>query len=497
MTRREPETSRPPERKAAAGHCWLVCVAVFAACVQGGYYFLRPDTPRSPDEQEYAALAVSLAEEGRLVLPQGPTSEGRAQTGDVAKRMPLYPALLSLIYRTQLPTLWINAALMMQTFLAWCNTLLVALIAAHLADARAGALAGILAALYAPLLFLQMSVLTETVVIFLLLSAILLYLSAGLHVRSAACLAGLAGVSGLLGLAALTRANALVLIVPFAVDAALRKSGAARRAARVAIVIVPALACAVGWGIRNQRAVGAFTLSTTGGLNFYLGHSAAFADNAGLDHADYNIAARLRAADPDLTEAGVDRLLFNRGLVFARENPGTTATNCLRKLGVWLRPLIPSSGPMTPMLALAFIAVVGWRRFRQGQLRHKRLAVYRIALYGAPLLAIYWLFQITAFVLLDIPGVPAPLPLATPLYVLSLGIPALLFLRSEPRSRGLFAGLIASQLLVAMVFIPLVRIRWTIDALLIIAIAVGISNLARWLRGGVSPIGCHNDADRA
>ncbi len=468
-----------------SGHRWLVGVAIFAACTQGGYYFLRPDTPLSPDELEYAALAVSVAEDDRLALPPGATPDGGELPGDVAKRMPLYPVLLSLIYRTQPSTLWINAALMMQTFLAWCNTLLIALIAARLADDRAGILAGILASLYAPLLFLQMSLLTETLLVFLLLSAILLYVIAGLRGRSAvARLAALAGVSGLLGLAVLTRANAVVLLVPFAIDTVLRRGGATSRAVRVAIILVPALACAAGWGLRNQRAVGAFTLSTTGGLNFYLGHSAAYADNPGLDRADYNAAARLRAADPNLGEAAADRLLLERGLAFARENPSTTAMNGLRKLGVWLRPLIPSSGPMTPTLALAFVAIVGWRRFRQGRFRHRRLAVYRIALFAAPLLELYWLFQVTAFTLLEIPGVPAPLPLATPLYILSLGIPALVFLRTESRVRGLLAGVIASQLLVAIVFIPLVRIRWTVDAMLIIALAIGVANLCRWLHAG-------------
>lgn len=464
-------------------HRWLVIVAVFAACVQGGYYFFLPGIPRSPDEQEYAALAVSLAEEGRLALPEGPpTPDGRAQAGDVAKRMPLYPALLSWVYQTQPPTLWINAALMMQTFLAWCNTLLFALIGARLADDRAGMLAGILGALYGPLLFLQMSLLTETLVVFLLLAAIFVYSLAGLRARSAVRLAGLAGVSALLGLAVLTRANALVLIVPFAVDTALREGGLMRRAARVAAVLVPAVACAIGWGLRNQRAVGSFTLSTTGGLNFYLGNGPGYADNPGLDRADYNFAARLRRADPNLTESGVDRLLLERGVAFVRENPGETAMNCLRKVGVWLRPVIPSHGPVTPTLALSVIAIVGWRRFRQGRFAGTRLATYRVALYGTPLLAMYWLFRVTAFAVLDIPGEPAPLPLATPLYVLSLGIPALVFLRTRPPLRGLLAGLFACQLLVAVVFIPLVRIRWTVDALLIIAIAVGVSNLCRWLR---------------
>jgi hypothetical protein len=65
-----------------------------------------------------------------------------------------------------------------------------------------------------------------------------------------------------------------------------------------------------------------------------------------------------------------------------------------------------------------------------------------------------------------------------------LGLIALALLRSRPRVRGLLAGLFVSQLIVAVVFIPIERIRWTVDGILILAIAVGLSNLCEWLRAG-------------
>jgi hypothetical protein len=51
---------------------------------------------------------------------------------------------------------------------------------------------------------------------------------------------------------------------------------------------------------------------------------------------------------------------------------------------------------------------------------------------------------------------------------------------------GLIALLVASQWIVAVVFIPLERLRWTIDGLLIVALAVGVSRLGDRLTLGIA-----------
>jgi hypothetical protein len=54
----------------------------------------------------------------------------------------------------------------------------------------------------------------------------------------------------------------------------------------------------------------------------------------------------------------------------------------------------------------------------------------------------------------------------------------LLFLRTRPGIRGLMIGLFACQWAVAVAFIPLSRIRWVVDPVLIVAVGVGFSHLA-------------------
>ncbi|MFQ5495856.1 MAG: hypothetical protein ACE5EX_10800, partial [Phycisphaerae bacterium] len=293
-----------------------------------------------------------------------------------------------------------------------------------------------------------------------------------------------AGVSLLLGLAILTRPNALLLLIPFAVHAAVR-SRPGCRAARAVLLLVPALCCAGVWGLRNQQRLGTFTLATVGGLNWYLGHNPDYAANPGLDRADYAAANRLRARHPEMNEAEIDRLLFQTGVDFIRRHPWQTIVDCFRKVGVWFTPRVPAYGPTVPLIAACALAAAGWREWRAGRMCARRLALQRAALAAILALAGLWMFQIIAFRRgrLDI----APLPFTTPLYVLSMGIPALLFLRTQFAVRGLFVGLIASQLCVAVAFIPLSRLRWSIDPLLIIALAVGVDRLCHWLAAGGQP----------
>ena len=449
---------------------WLIFVCMLAGLVHGGYFLIHDDPQLEPDEIEYIQLSRYLADNSTLALP----------SGEVAKRMPLYPALMSLIYRTQPADVWPNAVMALQSFIAWCSTIMIALVAYRSADGRAGGLAGIITALYVPFAYLQMSFLTETLLIFLFSASLLLYVTFGLKPNSSIRRpAALLGVSFLLGLAILTRANALLLLPPFVVDTVFRSGSVTQRTSRVAFLVIPALACASVWAARNHREVGAFTLSTVGGLNFYLGHNPDYAADPGLDRLDYGIADRLRT-ERNLTERQTDKFLFDRGFDFIRNHPGETILNSFKKISAWFSPRVPVYGPTVPMLILVVLAAAGWSRWRDGALIDRRLALFRIAVVGAPLLAVFWLFQTLSYLNRHLDSVP--LPFTSPLYVLSIGVPALLFLRSRLRIKGLLIGLVAGQLVVAIAFIPLSRLRWTVDGLLIIAIAIGVSNLCRWLQ---------------
>ena len=430
--------------------------------MHGLFFFVRPETPLSPDEREYIALGIHLAESGELRLP----------TGEAAKRMPLYPAFIAAVYRWQGAEVWDNTVLMIQTLLAWCTTIIIALTAERLADGRAAWMAGTVAAFYSPFHFLHMSFLTETLLIFLLSLALLLYIAVGIQARSVAGRwVGLIGVSLLIGLGALTRANALLFLVPFAADAAWRAGAARRRAIRAVFVLLPAVAFVFWWGARNSRTIGAFTLSTSGGLNFYLGHNAHYAHDTGLGgETDYQAFDRLRREE-NLAEVEADQRLYDDGFAFITTNPWQTMLNTFQKTAVWMRTTLPQSGPLTLVLGLGAVVAGGWCRRRRGDLVDSRRSAYVVAMVSLVALFTWWVI-----VILD-----AKVPLTTPLYVVPIGLIALLLLRSRPNVRGLLIGLFASQLAVAVVFIPLTRLRWAVDGILIVAIGVGVSRLCRRL----------------
>ncbi len=478
--------SKPVER-------WLIFVFLFAALTHGTWAFVHPDpgaaTPqssvdandgddaaappaepravrgRSPDEREYVELAISLAEQGELRLP----------TGDVAKRAPLYPAMLSLIYQTQPRDYWHNAIILLQAFLAWCNTIGIAYIAFKLRNSTAGVLAGIISALYAPFLYLETLYLTETLVISLFISSILIHIFVVLAEGSAMRrTAGMAGVSILVGLMALARADAVLLIIPFALHATFSTSRRHERAARIAAALVPVVLIAGAWCWRNQNEIGRFTLSTTAGLNLHLGNNPDYAKNPGLAHADYAAFDRLRAEG--LSEVEADRRLFEMGRRFIFEHTGESAMNGLRKIRVWFTPTIESFGPLLLVIAGGFICISAWRDPRRRGEGPNRNVERWLATAALALAAAAYVVHVATSTRI--------LPFVSPTHVLALGLPSLVLMRSRPPVRGLFIGIFLTQMAVAVTFIPISRLRWTMDALLIIALAVAVSRVCTRLNPG-------------
>ena len=461
----EPRAASPPsEDIKAAPKRWLIFVCLFAAVIHGMVCFTGGEGPRSPDEQEYLSLAVGLVEDGRLCL----------SGGEFAKRMPLYPALLALLYKTQVSEYWQSAALLMQGIVAWCGTIMIAVIAYRLADGRAGWIAGVTASVYAPILYLQTHFLTESLSIFLLLAAVLVYITLCLRPRSwVRHMLSLAGVSILLGFGILTRANAALFLLPFIGDTLLRAGTKRQRAVRLVVLVAPAMCLAAGWAARNHREIGSFRLSTIGGLNFYLGHNPTYTENPGLDRADYAMFDRVRAEE-GLDEVEADRRLYDLGLDYIRGHPGRVAINSLRKIGVWFKPTSRSFGPVLPLLLLVVLVQCAWKGRCNSPRGHRAHLALPIAVVLVASLLTYY-----AVVLVSDPTVRVPF--TSSLHVLSLGVPALLLFRPKPAVKWLFIGLVSSQLLVAIVFIPLSRLRWAVDPVFIIAIAVGASNLGGWL----------------
>lgn len=438
---------------------WLIVVGLVAFGIHGAASLVADHNSLSNDEKEYLALAKSLADDGRFELP----------TGDAATRMPLYPFVLSLVYRTQEPKYWMNAVDMLQGMMGLVTTIGLACIAARLADGRAGVVAGLVGAFYGPFLYLQGHFLTETLALMLMTLALWIYV--------AACMAPVVRieqrvapwtVSILLGLAVLTRANAALLIVPFAVHALLHAPMGTRRGLRVLAIVLPAALIAGGWMARNQAVVGKFTLSTIGGLNYYLGQNPTYSNDAGVEAARYDRFNELRR--DGLSEKQADATLYADGWAFVKANPGEVVANWIRKTRVWFTPTTQSLGPSLVMLvAAAVIASMFWPAGPTGWIRTARwpLAIIWIvcaSLYGR------WAYNVPTA------------PLVSAKYLLLLGIPALLLFRPAQRVRGLFIGLLASQWFVAIAFIPISRLRWVMDSLLILALAVAVSNVCNWMR---------------
>lgn len=466
----------PTTPRARTDYRWLLFVCVVAALSHGGWSFFHPDPGleegvdqseplvlrgRSPDEREYVNLATRLADEGEFRLP----------SGDRAKRMPLYPLFLSLIYKTQPQEYWNSSIVLAQAFLGWCTTLGIAMIAFRLRNATAGAIAGLISAIYAPYLYVETLYLTETLALALFVAAVLIYVftltgNGGSGRRTLS----VAGVSILVGLMALTRADAIVLVIPFAVHAYLVGLSRKERVARALAASVPVVLIAGFWSYRNSQEVGRFTLSTIGGLNFYLGQHEGFAANSGLDRADYGAFDELRRQG--LSEVAADRALFDRGLSFCREHPGEAIGNCFRKFRIWFTPSIASYGPLLLVLITGFICASAWTTpvsIRTGRRKEHRVATVALVL---AVLAYLVHYKTSTRVM----------PFVSPVHVLALGIPSLLLLRTRTPVRGLFLGLFATQMLVAVAFIPISRLRWTMDSLLIVALAIGVSRVCTRLR---------------
>ena len=468
----EPETDKQPIQVPS----WLLLLLLIVFAWHGIVGFLAPDHELTPDETEYLALAEALAKGGDFLLP----------SGDRAKRMPLYPWLIAQMRGDQEVSTWKSSIDLLQSGLAALATIGFALAAAALGGTRAGLLAGLIAALYAPFAFLQTQYLTETLTVALFAAALAIYLWFGVVDRGAARrrYAAYMCVSILLGLATLARANMAVMLIPFALDVLLRQRGSARVGGLVALML-PATLMLGSWANRNQQAVGKFTLSTIGGLNFYLGNNSDYAADAGVATADYQRFDRLRAKG--MSELEADAALYAEGWSFIRQHSGTAFTNLGRKIVTFFYPTTQRFSPLLIFLVVALPAYALWLNRKQPPVGEPVLPdwigpVVYLALAATTAGLAYWMFDHYRSPA-QADGVGLPPPYISPHYLLPVGLMALLLAKFPYRSRGVLIGLLLVQLAVALVFIPLSRIRWTVDGVLIVALAVAVAQLCEFLCG--------------
>lgn len=466
---------------------WRAAVLGVALLLQLAFSALHYEKP-SGDAAEYSALADNLVRHGAFALPATdeassdaasatePDTQRDVRAGDrirpTARRMPLYPlfvALLCVASGTHEAALIVPPV---QGLLMVANVALVIALGRRFFGDLPGLLAGLFASLYQAYLYLPTQIISETLYLTLLLLALIVLTRPG-PARTPALAAGFVLLGGLI----LTRANAVALVPVILIWAwrALRATRA--RPAKVGVLVVSLLVPLVPWWARNAVTFDRFIpLSTNGGWNFFLGHNPGYRDAPGLGHGtDYGIFDRLMAEGH--TEVEIDRELYARGLAFIREHPAETIGNVARKA----RTIFSGYVPQTWTFVFAVMAVLGlvtWCAAPNPSARYRAIGVGLIV--AAVLL---WAWQIAEALTqaqgLTRTGISFGLLAGTSL----AGLVVAFRRRSD---HWLLPAVYLSQVAVCLAYLPVVRIRWSVDVVVILYAAVAISALALRLTGGPS-----------
>ena len=233
---------KPIPRTAAV---WLILALALALRI--GYVAATPDYVMVHDALDYDRAAVSIAQgEG--------WPHSRAPGRETAFRPPAYPVLLAGVYTVAGVTDAeasdrVLAARILGIVISTLIVVLIGVVAAQLWGRRVALAAMALGAVYVPLITVGGAVMSETLFAALLLGALAAVIQ---HRRSThrwrwVLLAGLLG-----GLTILTRANALVLLLPLGLAVwTTRPRFSPRALAAPAVLVVLALLTVSPWTIRN------------------------------------------------------------------------------------------------------------------------------------------------------------------------------------------------------------------------------------------------------
>jgi 4-amino-4-deoxy-L-arabinose transferase-like glycosyltransferase len=436
---------------------WRAGIIAGALVLHVAYSFLHYSEPAG-DAAEYHGLAVSLATTGRYALP----ADADQPASPTARRMPLYPLFLAATYSAVGPQQGLYGVPVVQALLMVCNVALVIALARRLFGEVTALLAGVLTALYQPFLYLPTELVSENAYIPLLLMCLYL-LTWPAQGRRAATVAGFVVLGGLV----LTRANAL-LIVPVAYLWAWRALGGQRRRAAVLLLCTLGwIAPLVPWWARNAAVFHRFVaLSTNGGWNFYLGHNEQYRHAPGLgEGTDFAIFDRLLAEG--FSEPQADRELYARGVRFLCSHPGESIWNVARKAWAFFSVHTVRTWSFALLLIVLLGLLLAGPMSRGSPAR--RATGIGLMVAGCAL----WVSQIWWLRLVGV-GISFG----------ALGLAALagmiIALRSR-RDHWLLPAVYLSQTAAALAFIPIARIRWSVDAIAVIYAAVLLAALGNAL----------------
>jgi hypothetical protein len=394
------------------------------------------------DGREYISLASNLLTGHGYLITEGTTFISDDPT---AYRTPGYPWLLVLVAKVAGLDHLVSATILFQAVILAAVPALFFLLSRRLGLGVGAALgAAGFAFLFLPLRYLSMLIQPELIAVVLLLLAVerlLAHLETGSMasaVGSATCLAG----------AILFKQNLIVVLILFAYPLSrwLKRSAWVVMATIVVVVISP-------WMVRNAVIVGAPVVSTNGGINFYLGNNPQVPVN--LDRlADHGQVVRT-LMEEGRSELEADRELYRRGWrLFTSQSVWQRLQRLVAKVGVMARDYFPITHNEVFFMLLPI--VLAWGR-------------------AAPLTLLLVAQLVVGFVVHPVEISPRGFYYANLVDILVLkvyGVLALYYFSREGR-RGfqLLLLLYILVLLPGVFFIPVDRITYMADSLLIPAFA--------------------------
>ncbi len=293
---------------------WLMaCAFLLALVLRVGLALTVSETLLWPDSKWYFDTAEQI-------------SSGHG-IGNSITRAPLYPYFLSSLFLFSHRVLFVRVC---ESVLASLAVVVMGLAGRRLFSDRVGVLAAFAAAVYPYFIYLPSAQVSDNVVTLLFLVSVLALVwgrrrLTWLH----------AAVSGVfLGLCLLARPS-FVTVVPGLLVWPLfwRKAGGALALfAKSLVVVAVAVLTVMPWTVRNYVVTGHVVfVATGGGRQFWYGNSP-HADASTTENPEFppELKARIFAL-PD--EPSREKLLYQEGIRFVKENPGRALGLYVRKLG--------------------------------------------------------------------------------------------------------------------------------------------------------------------
>ncbi len=322
---------------AVAGVLALVVRWVFISVVD-------PHVPAIGDASAYHLLANNLADGRGYIRPFDLLVIHKVHT--TAEYPPLFPAVLSVV--SWFGAKSVQAQRLCMGVVGTATVVVIGMVGRRVAGVTAGLTAAFVAAVYPMLFQSDATLMSETLFVFLVASAVLL----AYQCADRPTVVRFVALGGVIGLATLTRAEGALLTVLLVVPLAVRvpNVSARRRLLFGAVGVGLAVVVVAPWTIRNQRRFHAFVPVSTNigtaleGANCRPVYSGSF---IGLWRSNFTLSPSSPDAcftgfdirRPDFNEARISATHRDRGVRYARHHagrlPAVVVTRWLRTWGLF------------------------------------------------------------------------------------------------------------------------------------------------------------------